>query len=204
MRTHVKFTGIAAIAFAILATGVVQAVEEKARPKDATMPPEMVEAIQRGAPGVQHKALEPLVGKFTVTTKMWMKPGEEPKESTGTAEHTWVLGGRFLKMKVSGDIGGQTFEGFGYLGYDNVAREYVSAWLDSMSTGIGRGAGQFDSSSKTLTEKGTFSCPMTGEKDMPFRSEWKIGGDTLTYTMYYTGEEGKEVKGMEATYKRVK
>jgi hypothetical protein len=46
---------------------------------------------------------------------------------------------------------------------------------------------------------------MTGEKDTPFRGEWKIiDNDTLTYMMYQTGPDGKEVKGMEIGYKRVK
>ncbi|MGH8589487.1 MAG: DUF1579 family protein [Gammaproteobacteria bacterium] len=46
---------------------------------------------------------------------------------------------------------------------------------------------------------------MTGEKDMHFRSEWKvIDNHTLSYTMYNPGPDGKDVKGMEMSYKRVK
>lgn len=136
---------------------------------------------------------------------MWLKPGEAPQEANGSAEHTWVLGGRFLRMDVRGDMGGQPFQGLGYLGYDNIRGEYAAVWLDSMNTGIMRTSGAFDPGTQQYTESGTFSCPLTGEKDRPFRGEWKVlDNDSLAYTMYSPGPDGKEVKGMEISYKRVK
>jgi hypothetical protein len=108
-------------------------------------------------------------------------------------------------MDVRGDMGGQPFEGLGYLGYDNIRGKYTVVWLDSMNTGITRASGQFDPGTKQYTESGTFSCPLTGEKDRRFRGEWKvIDDDTLAYTMYTPDPDGKEVKGMEISYRRVK
>ena len=164
----------------------------------------MQEAMKRGAPGEHHKALEPFAGRFTTTVKMWVHPESAPEESTGSAEHMWVLGGRFLKMDVQGDMGDQNFEGLGYLGYDNIRETYTAIWLDNMNTGIASAQGAFDSATKTYTENGTFSCSMTGEKEMPFRGKWQVIDDeTLSYTMYHTSADGNEVKGMEITYKRV-
>jgi hypothetical protein len=200
-----KFGWIVALSLAVLAAGGVQAADEKTKAPGMSMEQAMQEAAKRGAPGAQHKALEPFVGRFTTSSRMWMKPGEPPQESKGSAEHTWVLGGRFLKMDVRGDFGGQSFEGLGYLGYDNIRGEYTAVWLDSMNTGIMRASGQLDPGTKTYTERGTFSCPLTGEKERSFRGEWKvIDDDTLSYTMYDPAPDGKEVKGMEITYKRVK
>ena len=51
----------------------------------------------------------------------------------------------------------------------------------------------------------TFSCPMTGEKNMRFQGEWEvIDNATLSYSMYNPGPDGKDVKGMEISYKQVK
>jgi hypothetical protein len=51
---------------------------------------------------------------------------------------------------------------------------------------------------------GTFSCPVTGEKDMWYRSEWKIGKDKQVYSMFTKGPDGNEFKSMEITYTRAK
>jgi len=46
---------------------------------------------------------------------------------------------------------------------------------------------------------------MTGEKNMRFQGEWEvIDNATLSYSMYNPGPDGKDVKGMEISYKQVK
>ena len=200
-----KTSCIVVLSLAVCATGTLHASDKKDKEKGMEMHASMEEPIKRGSPGEHHAALEPFAGRFTTTSRMWMNPGEAPQESVGTAEHSWVLGSRFLKMDVRGDMGGQQFEGLGYLGYDNVRGEYTSAWLDNMNTGITRGSGNYDRASKTYKESGAFSCSMTGEKDMRFRAEWKvIDRDTLLYTMYSLAPDGREVKSVEVTYKRRK
>lgn len=173
------------------------------------MAPEQQAAMQKaqmlGTPGPNHGALGPLTGNWTATARGWMKPGDKPMESQGMAVHSWVLGGRFLKQEYRGNWNGQPFEGLGYTGYDNVRNEYQSTWMDNMMTGIIKVTGTFDPASKTLKQSGTFGCPMTGEKDMWQRSEWKINdNDTNTYTGYSKGPDGKEFKSMEIVYKRAK
>jgi hypothetical protein len=192
---------VALAGMVVLVAGGLRAADVPGAKPDAAM----LEAMKKGQPGEQHKVLEPLVGRFATSNQMWMKPGDKPMQSKGSSENTWVLGGRFVKMDMRGDMGGQPFEGVGYLGYDNVRGEYTGAWLDTMNTGITRSSGQYNPATKTLTESGTFSCPMTGVKDMHYRAEWKVvDNDTTRYTMYGPGPDGKEMKMVESVSKRVK
>jgi hypothetical protein len=179
-----------------------------ADPKTAGMmdPKAMMEKMQKyGAPGVHHEPLAASAGRWTSTVKSWMKPGDPPMESKGTSENTMVLSGRYMQQTFKGDMNGMPFEGIGYTGYDTIRGEYQSVWMDSMVTGMMIGAGQSDTATKTIKQTGTFSCPMTGEKAMWYRTEWKmIDNDNQTFTMYAKGPDGKEVKAMEIVYKRVK
>ncbi len=157
------------------------------------------------SPSEAHQALEPLVGKWTYTGSFWMSPEAQAEEMTGTAEISMIYGGRFLKQEFEGPWMGETFYGLGFTGYDNIKGEYVSTWLDSMSTGIMTVTGQYDPGTKTLKQSGTHSCPLTGEKARYSRSEWTvIDRDHSTYTSYMAGPGGKEFKAMEINYTRVK
>lgn len=181
----------------LMLSGVVRAAE---------MDPAMMErAAKWGAPGDQHKRLEPFAGSWNYTAKMWMKPGDKPMDMKGTAQNDWILGGRFLKMTARGEMNGQPFEGLGYTGFDNVRGEYQSTWMDNMMTGIMKVTGNYDSATKTIKQSGTFGCPMTGEKDLWTRSEWKaVSNDKNLYSAYSKDENGKEFKSMEITYTRAK
>src|ERR1035438_2526899 len=108
---------------------------------------EMTKAWMAAAtPGEAHKKLEPMVGSFTVVTKMWMDPAKPPEESTGTSESKWVLGGRFVEQRVEGTAMGQPFSGIGYTGYDNYKKKYVGSWTDTMGTMIMISTGTADAS----------------------------------------------------------
>lgn len=88
-----------------------------------------------------------------------------PKASgveTGTAK-TEIKHDRHACTKVSGTMHGQTFEGMGALGYNNVAQRFESVWQDSLHTGIGYMTGQLDSAKKELTMTGECTDPSTGQ-----------------------------------------
>jgi hypothetical protein len=166
---------------------------------------EMEKMMQMNMPGTEHAVLRPLEGNWAVTSRSWMKPGEKEETSSGTSVFKWVLNGRFLSQSFSGNWAGQPFEGQGYVGYDKIKKEYVSFWMDNMSTGVMQATSNFDPKTKTFAETGTYSDPMTGDPNRWFRSEWKIKSDNeTTYTMYNKDEKGKEFKSMELTYKRAK
>jgi len=188
----------------------VQAADKNPTPADQNLPAGgqdamMMQMQKYSTPGADHLVLVPLAGKWTYTARSWMKPGDKVQVSTATEENSWVLGGRFLKQEFKGNWNGQPFEGLGYIGYDNIRQEYQSVWMDNFATGLMQVKGVFSPASKTLSEIGEFSCPLTGEKNRWVHSEWKINSDdSNTYTSYFKGPNGKEFKSMEIVYKRVK
>ena len=155
------------------------------------------------APTAAHKALEAFAGKWTYAGKFWMTPEAPAQEMTGSAENTMIFGGRFLKQEFEGPWMGETFQGLGYTGYDNIKHEYETTWLDSMGTGLMKVSGQFNAATKTLSQSGANSCPLTGEKARAGRSTWTVvDNDHNTYTSYLTDPSGKEFKSMEINYTR--
>lgn len=155
------------------------------------------------SPSDGHKILEPLAGKWNYTFKFWMTAEGNPEESSGTSEGLMVLGGRFLKEDFKGVWMNEPFNGLGYTGYDNIKEEYITIWLDNMATGIMKMSGKYDAAKKMISFSGSNSCPLTGEKDRPGRSELTIvDNDHHTYVMYMTAADGKEFKGMAIDYVR--
>ena len=59
----------------------------------------MAAMMKNAAPGPEHAALNPLVGSWKTTTKMWNAPGTEPTVSAGTCERAWTMGNRYLVAK---------------------------------------------------------------------------------------------------------
>src|SRR6266700_3279096 len=191
--------GLAAIMVTAGACSARATDQPKMTPEQQAM---MDKAMKLGSPSEGHKALEPMIGKWTAKVLYWMKPGDKAEESTGASEQTWILGGRFVKQDYKGTMmNGMAFEGMGITGYDNIKGEYQTLWLDNMMTGFMLGTGAFDAPSKTIKTGGTFSCPMTGEKNMWYRSEWKVNdNDHQTYSSYGKTPDGKEFKNMVITY----
>ena len=191
------------IVMMILGLGILTIVSPAAEEQAPATDPAMEQWARLSSPGEQHKVLEPLVGKWNYSMRWWKAPDAPPEESTGTSENAWIMGGRFVEQKVMGQAMGQPFEGTGTIGYDNVRGEYTTIWFSNMNTGIMNVSGQYDPATKTLTDKGTFSCPITGEKNMPYHSEWKIvDNDHNTYVSYSVGPDRKEFKSMEISYTR--
>jgi hypothetical protein len=163
----------------------------------------MEKAMALSSPSAAHEVLKPYEGTWAYTAKFWMAPGGQPDDMSGTSKQKLIHGGRFLKQKVHGSWHGEEFEGTGHLGYDNVREEYVSVWIDGMSTGIMVGAGQYDAATKSITETCSVSCPMTGEKARRTRNVLSaVENDRYTYTSYAPGPDGQEFMMMEITYTR--
>ena len=205
MRTTVRSIVVASWML-ILGMSVAQA--EQMKPVQPPMDPAKqaaMEAMQKlGSPSEGHTALEPLAGTWTYTAQWWMSPDGPPQSMTGTATNTVIFGGRFLKQEIRGQVEDQPpFEGLGFLGYDNTRQEYQSVWFDNMATGMMVGAGQFDAATKTLTDQGNFSCPVTGESHRWYRTAWTVvDQDHTTYESYMRTPDGREFKAMEIHYTR--
>ncbi len=156
---------------------------------------------QLGTPGEPHKLFATLAGSWITTTKEWMEPDKPPMESTGTADMKMLLDGRFLYQEFNGQMMGQPFNGIGIDSYDNMRKRYVTAWMDSMGTGIFLMEGTASSDGRTITLRG--SHPEPGGGKMTHRAVWKIiSADNQTFDMYGAHHGQKEMKMMEITYTR--
>lgn len=156
---------------------------------------------QLGTPGEPHKLFASIAGSYTTHAKEWMEPGKPPVESDGTSESKMLLDGRFLYQEYHGSMMGQPFHGIGIDAYDNMTKKYVTAWMDSMGTGLFLMEGTASADGKTITLKG--SHPEPGGGKMTHRAVWKItDANSQTFEMYGAHGHGKEMKMLEIVYTR--
>ena len=162
----------------------------------------MMEMYQKLAtPGEPHKLFASLAGSWTTHMKEWMEPGKPPMESTGTAELKMLLNGRFLYQEFTGQMMGKPFSGIGIDAYDNIRKKYVTAWMDTMATGIFLMEGTASSDGRTINLTGQHKTPGGGH--MSHRAVWKlVDANTQTFDMYGTHPGDTERKMFEITYKR--
>jgi hypothetical protein len=196
-----------AVAFGIVfGCAIGLAAQEKAK-KTAGPPDEkaMMEAMQKAAtPGDAHKKLEPLVGTFDTSVRMWMDPSKPPEDSAGTTVNSWVLGNRYVEQKYEGTFMGEPFSGIGFTGYDNVQKKYVGVWMDTLSTGMMESTGTADPSGKSFTMKSTMWDPATGKPNTVDTKMAVTDNDHFTFEMWAKAPDGKKMKMMEIKYTRKK
>jgi Protein of unknown function (DUF1579) len=193
------FVPLTCLALALIASPVMAKDKKQAKQMDQQA---MMEAYMKLAtPGEPHKLFATLAGSWTTTTKEWMEPGKPPTESTGTAEMKMLLDERFLYQEFTGNMMGQPFSGVGIDAYDNMTKKYMTAWMDTMGTGIFMMDGTASADGKTITLKG--SHPEPGGGKMTHRAVWKlVDNNTQIFDMYGAHHGGKEMKVLEITYNR--
>jgi hypothetical protein len=184
-------------------TAIVYSQDAAAPAMDPAMEAMMTKMKEYGTPSDGHQRLDAFVGKWNYTILMKMNSESPAETSQGTGENQWILDGRFLQQEVKGEYHGTPFTGLGLTGYNNMTGEYQSVWIDNMGTGMMTATGTFDVQTSAINEAGSFSCPMTGEKERAFRSAWKVvDRDRYTYEMHSRDEAGNEFKSMEIAYER--
>ncbi len=196
-----RFISLAVTALSIMLTVSPALAKEKKGQKPMDQQAMMELWKKLATPGEPHKQLASMAGSWTTTTKEWMEPGKPPTESTGTAEMKMLLDGRFLYQEYNSQMMGQPFSGIGIDAYDNMTKKYVTAWIDSMGTGIFIMEGTASADGKTITLRG--SHPEPGGGKMTHRAVWKIvDNNNQTFDMYGAHHGGKETKMLEITYTR--
>ncbi|MDX2115331.1 MAG: DUF1579 domain-containing protein [Planctomycetota bacterium] len=194
-----------AVALVIAAGAIAQTGKDaKQGMPDIQLPPgwtaeDMQSCMEAATPGEHHQKLARLVGTWSGTSSMWMAPGMEPTVSQTTWTITSIMDGRFVKTDVTGDIPGMgPFVGSGIAGYDNVAKQYVSDWVDNCTTGIMRGTGEVSADGKKFTWTYNYHCPMT-KKPATMREVMTLDGSSgMLVEMHGTDpKSGKEFKMME-------
>ncbi len=194
---------VAAIALGALAAAAVAAPQEGKAPEFTPEQQAMMEAWTKAmAVGPPHAELAKRAGSFEMTISMWMDPTAEPMLSKGTAKRTMTLGGRVLEEKIESSMMGQSFEGLGRTGFDNVSGEYWSTWTDSMSTALFVSRGSRDAEAGTTTFKGEFEDPTTGGKTEARAVVHDENNGEDLFEWYEDRGDG-EMKTMEIRYKRI-
>ncbi len=159
----------------------------------------MAEIAKLSTPGANHQALGIMIGDWSVKTSFSMGPDAPPTEGEGTMTVQWVLGKRYVQSHFKSEVFGQPFEGIGYIGYDIAHEEYVSSWMDTMSTKITHMTGN-EEDGDALVMQGISTTPMgdnpmkiitkfndanswtdTFFDKMPGSDEWTQSG-TIVYT----------------------
>ncbi len=194
------------ISVAITIVGITLTVSPgfaKEKKHEKAMDPQAMMELwkQAATPSEPHKLFATLVGSWTTQTKEWMERGKPPTESTGTAEMKMLLDGRFLYQEYNGQMMGQPFNGIGIDAYDNMTKKYVTAWMDTMGTGIFLMEGTASPDGRTITLRG--SHPEPGGGKMTHRAVWKIVDDNnQVFEMYGAHGKEKETKNLEIIYTR--
>ncbi len=155
-------------------------------------------------PGEGQKKLAPMVGTFDVRIRTWVTPSGTAVESKASMVSTWVLDGRYVQSMLVGQVGGAPFSGIGYIGYDNTAKMYQTAWMDNGSTGMIWYTGNFDGSGKAATMKATIPNPLTTKPSpVELRLSIAANGDHVT-ELWGLGQGTKLTRLMELRYTKIK
>lgn len=203
---HRKLFGSIVVAACVCLTGSLALSQDKDKAPAGGMDDAMMKAMMdAGTPGPKHKAMEPMAGRFTYTSKFRMDPAQEWMTSQGDYEGDMAMDGRYLMTRVTGEMMGAPFVGMGCLAYDNVLQKYVSAWIDSMSTGIMRSEGTADASGKVITFEGEMVDPMT-RKPCAYKYAFEVkSNDEFTMRWWSPSmSDGKMFESMVIEYKREK
>jgi hypothetical protein len=158
----------------------------------------MAAYMAAAAPDEHHERLAQFAGTRTFTMTHWPGPGAPSQSADGTVSAEMIMGGRYLVARYSSDMGGFVFEGSAWTGYDRTAGEYVSTWIDNMSTTIMVARGQ--ESDGVMEMRGEYVDPVTRAHQV-HRSVERLLPDGGYRMEYYVREgDGEEWKSMEIVY----
>lgn len=161
-------------------------------------------AMPSGAVAPQLRPLDGLAGHWTVRQSMWSDPAKSPIVDHGSAVFTTVLGGRHLRQDLRVDSAGKTFEGLGYIGYDNATGKYDSLWMDVNFTGMIMAHGDYDAAKQTYTFTGAVPDPAQGGVMSPLREVMQVrDADHFVYE-YYERHGSREALVIRLEYTRAR
>src|SRR5262245_9615414 len=165
MKTISRFVGGAA-ALALLC-GALYRVAQADEPKTPPTPEALLKALaEAGKPGAEHKKLEPFVGQWTFTMKLWTDPSQPPAELKGASERKWIMDGRFIQESARGECAktGKTFEGMGLVGYDAGQKKFSLVKACGLCGTVSSGLVSCDSSGTRFECVKEECCPLTAQQ----------------------------------------
>ena len=153
-------------------------------------------------PGESHHLLASRVGKWNLSIKMWMEPGQPASEMQATSDIQMIMGGRYLVEKVQGEFEGAPFEGQNTTAFDNGTKKFISTWIDNMATGMMLAEGTYDSEKKEFHYSTQFTDPMTHKPSKGRTIDRIVDESTWVMQSFKHAPDGKEFMDMEITYRR--
>jgi hypothetical protein len=196
---HVSST-LAALTVALAACAAAQDTPPPPPMDDATM-----KYIEASTPNANHKKLTPLLGGWNAESSFWIEgPDKPPATGNGLMKISWTFDGRFLRQEFNGVFLQMPMQGLGFTGYDNLKKTYTMFWIDNTATGMATAEGKFDAAGTTLTLKGKYDDPYTGEKNKSVKYVIRMPeGDKWTYEMYDVPAKGADVLIGRIVYARL-
>ena len=185
-------------AFAIACSAA--AAQDNKQPAMSKEQKAMMDAMQRASEvRPEHKQLNYFAGDWTTTTTMTMDP---KSKSEGKAHTESMFGGRYLRLTFEGNYEGQTFNGEGFLGFDNTKGKFFNTWIDSMSTSFWLAYGTYDSAAKSYIFKGDMDDYAKPGTKIPVRVVVHIVDPTHYTFEWNETRDGKEAKMMQIDYSK--
>ncbi|MCP4900571.1 MAG: DUF1579 domain-containing protein [bacterium] len=196
-----KYYAVLAIVL-LLTPAAIYAQEKSDQPvMTLEMEAEMEAWMSLAQPGLHHEHLAPFVGSWKGEAKMWMGPDTPPMTENSVADVSWIMGGRFLKWKHTGNFSGMPFRGLAIEGYNNGEKRYESVWVDNFGTLILNYTGSCSDDGKFREMTTQFVDAVAGGT-IDYRSEYTwIDDNHFTFTAYMDKGDG-EFKNMVITYER--
>lgn len=147
-------------------------------PDMAAMMKEMQERMAEvTSPGEQHAAMAHLLGDWDVNLKLAM-PGVPAQSWPGKATYEWLIEGRWMGLRIEGQMMGMPFESFSIAGFDVYAKNHVVATVNNFDTSLTVGRGVVvDPSGMVTAVYGTLDEYITEEIGKPFKVITRITGD---------------------------
>jgi len=190
-----------ALAFSLVVLpGAAWAEDAAAPPKPADLLKALAEA---GKPGPEHQKLQPFVGDWAVTLKLWTDPSKPAAEAKATVHGQWIMDGRFVQQTLKGECNGKSFEGLRLFGYDRGQKKFTVVNACGLCGTISHGvAACSDAGTRFECSKEEY-CPLTGQK-VTGRDETIVESNDRVVTNVYRNVDGKELKVMEIVAVRQK
>jgi hypothetical protein len=189
------------VATVLVATAPV--LRAQASSQEVRMEEMMARMAEAAKPGPRHEALGAYVGNWDVEIAMVM-PGSPGQKSKATAAYGWVIDGRWLSVRIDGQLMGQTFESFSIMGYDNYAKNHVVVTVSSMDTAMTMARGLVvDPTHKVRSLYGTIDEYTTGEIHKPVKVLFRdVSADRHIMEIWDLGIGDAGAKVLEYTFTR--
>lgn len=161
-------------------------------------------------PSAAHAHYEPMIGSWDMHWKLLGPDGSVSRELSGTSEHEWVVGGRWMRATFEtdmrlpggeGDDGGEVFGGVGYFGHDNTTGEYHNVWFENNRTAVQYDKGTYTPETKTFEFVG--EQPRADGTRFTTRTTVRIDSrDKHTIELFAPGQDGEERKALVLVFTR--